>query len=169
MKRAYHFPLLDHWSLYDSMFHSHYLTTKLALWEDRGITRLHELIHTLGISLDIAKQLYKYMPLDQQRKLDSNIFVGAEKFGLHEVTFMSFVRYVDCSAALMASDYYYILTAVLETAPLSLAYEELYDHRVKSFWQAYDMFEGNYKELAGVMESYKTMAKIFVTESRNIL
>jgi cell division control protein 45 len=144
-KRAYHFPLLDHWSLYDSMLHSHYLTTKLALWEDRGLTRLHEFIHTLGISLHEAKQLYKYMPLDSQRKIDSSIFPAAEKFGLHEVTFMSFARHIDCSASLMASDYYCILTSVLENAPSGLGYEELYDHRVKSFWQAYDLLEGSYK------------------------
>ena len=76
-KRAYHFPLLDHWSLYDSMLHSKYLTIKLGLWEDKGMTRLHELIHSLGISLQEAKQLFKYMPLDTQRKLDSSIFPAA--------------------------------------------------------------------------------------------
>jgi cell division control protein 45 len=122
VRRAYHFPLLDHWSLYDSMLHSHYLTTKLCLWEDRGLTRLHELIHALGISLQEAKQLYKYMPLDSQRKIDANIFPAAEKFGLHEVTFMSFVRHVDSSASLTASDFCCVLTAVLEAAPVGMGY-----------------------------------------------
>lgn len=68
-KTGYQFTLMDHWSLYDSMLHSHYLMTKLQLWQDRGLKRLNEFIHTIGISLQEAKQLYKYMPADSQRKL----------------------------------------------------------------------------------------------------
>ena len=37
----YHLPLLEHWSLYDSMQHSHYLMIKLQLWEDKGLKRLN--------------------------------------------------------------------------------------------------------------------------------
>lgn len=32
--------LLDHWSLYQSMMNSNYLTMKMRLWEDKGITTL---------------------------------------------------------------------------------------------------------------------------------
>jgi cell division control protein 45 len=68
-KRGYQFTLMDHWSLYDSMLYSNYLMTKLFLWEDRGLNKLHEFIHTIGISLQESRQLYKYMSLDSQRKL----------------------------------------------------------------------------------------------------
>ncbi len=50
-KTGYQFTLLEHWSLYDSMLHSNYLMTKLQLWQDRGLKRLNEFIHTIGISL----------------------------------------------------------------------------------------------------------------------
>ncbi len=50
-KTGYQFTLLEHWSLYDSMLHSIYLMTKLQLWQDRGLKRLNEFIHTIGISL----------------------------------------------------------------------------------------------------------------------
>jgi cell division control protein 45 len=42
---------MDHWSLYESMVHSNYLMVKMELWQDRGLNRLHEFIHTIGISL----------------------------------------------------------------------------------------------------------------------
>ena len=68
-KIAFQFILMDHWSLYESMLHSSYLMVKLQLYEERGIDRLKELIHTIGISLQDAKQLYKYMPLESQKRL----------------------------------------------------------------------------------------------------
>jgi hypothetical protein len=51
----------------------------------------------------------------------------------------------------MASDYYHVLTSLLEAAPSGLGYDHLYEHRVKCFWQAYDAFEGSYKELSSSM------------------
>jgi len=47
IKKGYQFTLLDHWSLYDSMLNSSYMMTKLHLWEDKGVDKLREFIHTL--------------------------------------------------------------------------------------------------------------------------
>jgi hypothetical protein len=33
----------------------------LGLWEQGGVKKLHELISLIGLSLNEAKQLYKYM------------------------------------------------------------------------------------------------------------
>jgi cell division control protein 45 len=40
-KRGYQFTLMDHWSLYESMFYSNYLMARLQLWQDRGLHKLH--------------------------------------------------------------------------------------------------------------------------------
>lgn len=169
-KKGYQFTLMDHWSLYESMMNSNYLMTKLHLWEDRGRNRLHEFIHTIGISLNEAKQLYKYMSQDSQRKLENSIFPSAEKFGLHEVAYMSFMRHVDYTASYMASDFCHILTSVLEAPPLiDTSYNELHDFRIRSFWQAYDVFDGSIKDLNTKIENYKKMVKILMTETRNIM
>lgn len=61
MKKGYNFPLMNHWSLYESMMNSPYLMQRLSLWNDKGITKLHEILTKLGISLEQAKQNYKYM------------------------------------------------------------------------------------------------------------
>lgn len=60
-KKGYHFPLMNHWTLYESMMNSSYLMVKLNLWNDKGITKLHEILTRIGISLDQSKQQYKYM------------------------------------------------------------------------------------------------------------
>lgn len=64
-----------------------------------------------------ARQLYKYMPAEAQRKLDASIFAAAEKFGLLEVIYLSFARNLDYAAAFMASDMVHVLTATLEAPP----------------------------------------------------
>jgi cell division control protein 45 len=68
LKMGYQLPLLDHWSLFESMMNSSYMMTHMHLWEEKGVDRLKEYIHRLGISLQDAKQLYKYMPKDSQGK-----------------------------------------------------------------------------------------------------
>lgn len=78
--------------------------------------------------------------------MDKNIFIVAEKFKLEEIAYDSFQKQVDFAAAFMASDYHYMLTATLE-APLNLN-DETNPHRIRCFWQAYDLFEGSLKEIA---------------------
>jgi len=70
---GYQIPLIDHWSLYESMLNSTYLMVHLHLWDDKGIDRLKEYIHRLGISLQDAKQLFKYMPKESQVKIENQI------------------------------------------------------------------------------------------------
>jgi hypothetical protein len=41
MKKGYNFPLMNHWSLYESMMNSPYLMMKLSLWSDKGVNKLH--------------------------------------------------------------------------------------------------------------------------------
>lgn len=55
------FPLLRHWSLYDSIMNSGYMIGGLGLWDQNGVKKLQELISLIGLSLDESKQLYKYM------------------------------------------------------------------------------------------------------------
>ncbi len=169
-RMGYQFTLLDHWSLYDSMKHSNYLMTKLHLWEDKGLNKLHEFIHNIGISLQEAKQLYKYIPKESQRKLEDSIYASAEKFQLLDVAYHSFVKQVDYSAAFTASDYYYLLTAVLEApSKTPVAYDHLHEYRIKCFWEAYDAIDSPAKELLKRIEDYKRMVGILMAETRHIL
>lgn len=40
--------LVRHWNLYDSMFHSTYVATKLGVWKERGRQRLTNLLVKMG-------------------------------------------------------------------------------------------------------------------------
>lgn len=55
------FMLLRHWNLYDSVYYSNYIATKLSIWKESGKRELNKFFALLGISLEDAKQQYKHM------------------------------------------------------------------------------------------------------------
>jgi cell division control protein 45 len=42
------FALFRHWNLYDSMYHSPYVASKLGIWKEKGRKRLHGLLAKMG-------------------------------------------------------------------------------------------------------------------------
>lgn len=42
------FMLFRHWTLYDAMFHSSYIASKLGIWKERGRKRLTGLLAKIG-------------------------------------------------------------------------------------------------------------------------
>jgi cell division control protein 45 len=44
----YRFMLYRHWSLYDSMFHSGYVASKLGVWKEFGKKRLNNMFAKMG-------------------------------------------------------------------------------------------------------------------------
>jgi len=81
-------------------------------------------------------------------KLENNIVPTAEKFRIHDVVFLSFLKQLDYVDSAMASDYHYILTSVLEAPPkYTITFDQMGDHRVRCFWEAYDIFDCNMKQL----------------------
>ncbi len=42
------FMLFRHWTLYDAMFHSSYVASKLGIWKEKGRQRLTGLLAKMG-------------------------------------------------------------------------------------------------------------------------
>lgn len=79
------FLLLRHWSLYDSMVHSPYLASRLHLWKDDGIKRLHKLLAKMGVSLTQCKQTYTHMDMDLKKVLRERLLQYAGVYGLDDI------------------------------------------------------------------------------------
>ena len=47
-EEEFRFMLFRHWSLYDSMYHSSYIASKLGIWKERGRKRLQNLLAKIG-------------------------------------------------------------------------------------------------------------------------
>ena len=79
------FLLIRHWSLYDSMLHSPYLSAKLHIWSDAGRRRMHKLLAKMGVSLDQCRQNYTHMDMEIKRGLRERLLKFAPVYGLDDL------------------------------------------------------------------------------------
>ena len=79
------FLLLRHWSLYDSMLHSPYLASRLHVWNESGVKRLHKLLAKMGVSLSQCKQTYTHMDIDLKKTLRERLLKYAGVYGLEDI------------------------------------------------------------------------------------
>ncbi|KAF2178204.1 CDC45-like protein [Zopfia rhizophila CBS 207.26] len=119
------FLLIRHWSLYDSMLHSPYLSARLHIWSDAGRRRLHKLLAKMGVSLSQCKQSYTHMDMELKRGLRERLLKFAPVYGLDGLVpppprngdmkdGWGFVRCWGWKACLSAVDAGVVLGAILE-------------------------------------------------------
>ena len=69
----YRFMLLRHTSLWDSMFHSNFVASKLQVWRGPGKQRLMELLAKMGFPLDQCRQPFAFVAPKLRRRLKDQI------------------------------------------------------------------------------------------------
>jgi hypothetical protein len=74
------------------MYYSNYVGAKLKLWNNRDQNQLHDIIAKIGIPLDESKQLFKYMKNKFKQLLKEKMMDVAQKYGLADILYRSFVR-----------------------------------------------------------------------------
>ena len=125
------FLLIRHWSLYDSMLHSPFLSTRLHVWSDAGRKRLHKLLAKMGVSLQEAGKGYVHMDMEIKRSLRTRILKFADMYNLDGLVpgdegragqrGWSFVRSWGWRATLSAVDVAIVVGAILEVGPQASA------------------------------------------------
>jgi cell division control protein 45 len=106
--------LIRHWSLYDAMFHSSYLGTKLQIWSENGQRRLNKLLAKMGFKLEECKQHYTHMAMDLKRSLREKLQKYAPLYGLGDIVKEGFIRCWGWSGCLSAADVGYVVGGILE-------------------------------------------------------
>ncbi|KAG0649435.1 Suppressor of nda4 [Hyphodiscus hymeniophilus] len=130
------FLLIRHWSLYDSMLHSPYLSARLHIWSDVGRKRLNKLLARMGISLVQCKQSYTHMDMELKRGLRSQLLKYSDMYGLDDLVPAAdtdgkdrggmkegwgFVRSWGWRATLSAQDVGVVVGAILEVGKKAVA------------------------------------------------
>jgi len=133
-KTEFKVPLYRHWNLYDGMCYSPYVASKLGTWTENGKKTLNTLLVKLGLPLDECKNKWTSMNIEAKKSLRTNLQRVSAEFGLHEITYTSFVRNIGYKIQLSAGDVVYGITSLLES------------QNGKSFWQAYDALSRNNTE-----------------------
>jgi cell division control protein 45 len=108
-----HLMLLRHWSLYDALFHSSYVATRLGIWKDLGRQKLVNLIANTGLPLVECRQSYASMKIEFKRDISPQLKKWAPRYNMPEIVFPSFLR--NCGQTVVsASDSIYSLTALMD-------------------------------------------------------
>ncbi|KAJ1534589.1 hypothetical protein HK096_003707 [Nowakowskiella sp. JEL0078] len=110
----FHSILLRHWTLWDSMYHSDYVATKLGIWKEKGRQRLINLFTKMGLPLAECREQYCGMKLEFKRLLREKLIVLGPNYGLDEIIYPSFYRQYGFKGSLSASDAMYSLSALLD-------------------------------------------------------
>jgi len=113
-QQEYKFILLRHWTLYDSMFYSTHVATKLQVYMPDGKQQLRELLAKMGFPLDECQQPFAFMRPALKLRLKDAIEAHAENYGLEDAAYTGFVRVSGYKSLISASDMSYAVTALLE-------------------------------------------------------
>jgi cell division control protein 45 len=80
------FMLLRHWSLFESIYNSNYMVTKLTLWKEQNQKRFREFLAKIAVPIEQAQQKYEFMNSSLKKGLKRAILDKAHEFELFDVT-----------------------------------------------------------------------------------
>lgn len=112
----FRFTLMRFWTLFDAMYYSRYVATKMGVWKQRGKDGLKYLLAKMALPLNEAQQPYSSMKRQYKAKLPELFEAHGQNEGLDEnLTFGSFTKQHGGHASISASDMVFAITAVLES------------------------------------------------------
>ncbi|KAI9106301.1 CDC45 family [Phlyctochytrium arcticum] len=106
--------LLRHWNLYESMYHSGYVATKLGIWKEKGRQRLTNLLVKMGLPHKESQQRFTEMNITFKRSLRDKLSSVAPRYNMSEIIFPSFSKTYGYKGTVSAPDVVYSITALLD-------------------------------------------------------
>lgn len=107
--------LLRHWSLYEALYHSDYVATKMGIWKEKGQKRLKRFLVKLGLPHKDSQQLFTEMSASYKRPIKENLKALAAKYNMGEIFFPSFFRQYGFKGTISAADSVYSINALLDS------------------------------------------------------
>ena len=105
---------LRHWNLYDSMYHSSYVATKLGIWKQKGRQNLVDLLVKMGLSRKQSEESHVEMNNEMKMSLSSKMSEYCPRYNMRDIVFPSFERKYGFLSAMSCSDVVYAMTALLD-------------------------------------------------------
>ncbi|KAL1922012.1 uncharacterized protein VTP21DRAFT_10654 [Calcarisporiella thermophila] len=102
-----------HWSVYNSLFYSNYVATKLRIWNESGQKRLRNMLAKMGIPLREVQEDYNDMRREFKRTLREKLEEVAPRYDLEHIFYPSFYRTFGYKGVFAAGDIVHSLTGLL--------------------------------------------------------
>jgi cell division control protein 45 len=133
--------LYRHWSLYDSLYHSNYIASRLGIWKEPGKNKLNEILAQIGIPLQECKQQYRFMKSQFKATLREKLPLIGSQYDIDDLFITTCVRQYSRKRQYSASDVVYAISALFEYPGLLEDTDEevtLQDKWLRNFWTAHD-------------------------------
>lgn len=114
----YLFFLLRHWSLFESMMHSSYISAKLKLYTNDGRRKLKKMLAKMGISLHDAREQWLHTNVTVKKTLNEKIKDVASIYGIEDVTRDGIIRRFGFKGSVSAGDCVDALVTILQIGHL---------------------------------------------------
>eukprot|EP01001_Neometanema_parovale_P009541 NODE_577_length_2295_cov_26.152394_g547_i0.p1 GENE.NODE_577_length_2295_cov_26.152394_g547_i0~~NODE_577_length_2295_cov_26.152394_g547_i0.p1 ORF type:complete len:630 (+),score=116.55 NODE_577_length_2295_cov_26.152394_g547_i0:35-1924(+) len=159
------FMLLRHWSLYESLTHSSCSVSQLKLYQgEQGKRTIDTLFSKIGIPPQHRTAAYTALPAADQKTLRAKLSEQGKAFGLHDYTFMSFIKSQGYGFTLSASDLVYCIGAIMEQPSESEA-----DYR-RHFWAAYEALGSDSSDtIRSGIDSAKIQQEVIVRQAAPLI
>lgn len=136
--------LYRRWTVFDSLCHSPLTACKFKLWNDKGISDLHEFMVTCGLKTSATKQQYAAMDIDFRKGLTScvsDVCLGELRFkyNLQNLITRAFVVHAGFKKSFCANDFVLSVRALLESHDPNTKMTEKFVRAVQSL--SYDDIE----------------------------
>lgn len=134
---------------------------------------LKDFLTSIGISLEEARQLYKYLSRESRARLKNDMYDKMDKLNMPDLIFPSFARKIDTNLTLTSSDMSCVITAILEAPEKDNATpKEVLSKRHQNFLDAYELLfnvsSSTAKVLASI-EMYKNFMRVLTTEAIRVV
>lgn len=133
--------LYRHWSLYESLYYSNYIASRLGIWKEPGKHKLNEILAQIGIPLQECKQQYRFMKANFKLTLKEKLPLIGNTYDIDDLFITTCVRQYSRKRQYCASDIVYAVSALIECPGLLEDDDEevtLQDKWLKNFWVAHD-------------------------------
>eukprot|EP00124_Ichthyophonus_hoferi_P003482 Ihof_evm4s303 gene=Ihof_evmTU4s303 len=149
--------IMRHWSLYESMFYSTYVATRLKIWTERGQEKLNVLLTRMGLPLSQCREKYSIMDVNLKKKLRDKLTAHASECGLDidDLLYGTFCRKYPFQTPMAASDVISALTALMER-PASQSLDGIADalRRIQDTPDEDKDFEGKHDVRVGMRTNF---------------
>ena len=128
--------LYRHWSLFESLRHTLFVSCKFKVWNIKGHKRLLEFLAELGMPLIQCKQKFDSMDLEFRKNLQAWIEDLIEKYELDNIIGSTFILKKSFRGCYSANDVAFAIRALLESANLNQSkYDRFFEAQEALSWQ----------------------------------
>jgi len=128
--------LYRHWSLFESLRHTMFVSCKFKVWNIKGHKRLLEFLAELGMPLLQCKQKYDSMDLEFRKNLLGWVEDLIEKYELENIIGSTFILKKSFRGSYSANDVAFAVRALLESAIASQSkYDRFFEAQEALSWR----------------------------------